>query len=600
MRSMWLRVPALLMVALVVVVASPQQRAHALLRTGAPLVPRAITAGGTLISGGTTVGGIAATSAATISAPVVIAGALTIGALYVGYRHFSGDPIEWWWADGAADPGVEPSEAMITSTGSVIETSRYIAGSMSSSQKIAIELIEEISVTEGQVLFEWTCANGDTGVIGLTGGGTMSRPVGYTQTIETGSTGCFPDTSHEEFLAGQTTWRVYHDMSPGNLAEMTLEPGGVPAFGGDPTATGTLTTTLQCNNGSSIIPRTFESLPYKADEPAPAIPDGSCLEGEKIEDVQVTRAAPGVDPVNFIGGFETATGSPTVPQDFLDEFDAECQRLLSDAMSSLPFDNITDCVAFLTNNYDECVELLAGAAVIPDEDDLCGMVLYPRPFEHEFPRIVTLPCTYDICFDWWNEERPEEKYGCVWENMVTGAYVPLPISECEGLQWQRDVDGNTRTKSPYQEAELPLPGSSPIPNAGCMTRDPDQDGLMTFFIFRGMSCALQWAFVPSEATMTRVTQFGDHAGGKAPVSLVTGASSWFSAFGDLPDDCLELSVPVEGYGSYGIVDACGSHEVTDELTSYRPLLSVAVWGMFLSPLAWWAWRQYAPGSQGEA
>lgn len=438
-----------------------------------------------------------------------------------------------------------------------------------------------------------------------------------------------------------------------------------PAFDGDPLATAVITSTIECTGWDAglgqTVARTVEvdSPPYLPTEPVPMIPEAECAPDERLTDATVTRRVPGtaVDDFVLMDGFEGVTIPDSVPQEWMEEhWDEECDRqaeqvfavaLAAGASESSAAqsaeDHYNDCMDLYLLGYEDCIGMWIGDFG-PDFDPEtpCEVGIFERPEEFPDPIdpivVPPVPCDVLNCNGWWNDPKRDSKYECWWYRPSTGTGIPLPLDQCVAHQWKIDPDsGAIQTLDPNTDdgwspgvrpgtqpqpnpdpSPSPSPGTLPNPNPdgqpdgaprpddGCMSRDVEEGtGWMSRWVFRGVSCALEWAFVPSEATLTEVETTIQTATTKAPFSYMTSVVGWVGDFSDIPTSCLDIG-PVfpEGQGiartELTVIDSCGAHAVTDEVESYRPILTVAVWGFFILPFAWWAWRQYAPGSQGDA
>lgn len=118
------------------------------------------------------------------------------------------------------------------------------------------------------------------------------------------------------------------------------------------------------------------------------------------------------------------------------------------------------------------------------------------------------------------------------------------------------------------------------------------------WVYGPVVCALQWAFVPSQRPLDKVQAAAGDLGGKVPFSYVTGVVGWTDGLDGAGSACFTLDVATPG-GSMQALNSCGGGFI-GELRAHRVLLEAAVWAMFATPLGWWAWRQYAPGSTGVA
>ncbi len=66
---------------------------------------------------------------------------------------------------------------------------------------------------------------------------------------------------------------------------------------------------------------------------------------------------------------------------------------------------------------------------------------------------------------------------------------------------------------------------------------------------------------------------------------------------------MTLSLPLSWFlgRDLVVVDSCDPQSTFMRMMNpVRSLVSIGLWVAVLAPLAWWVWRQYAPGSQGTA
>lgn len=198
----------------------------------------------------------------------------------------------------------------------------------------------------------------------------------------------------------------------------------------------------------------------------------------------------------------------------------------------------------------------------------------------------------DLCSDWTSEPDRDTLYECRFGQYQPGAdgmNMPhvLPLSDCFYLE--RAFDDGTLTQThdgdpdgDTEEAPAPAPDSN---------------------VFRS---ALRWAFAPSETTMSRVHEVRKDAKTRAPFSYMVEVGGAIGGLGTVGNDCWAVSVNLDGPtmgvqgGDHAIIDSCGNNAVWAWFQAQRPFLTVLVWAFFVTPFAWWAWRQYAPGSQGSA
>jgi hypothetical protein len=110
------------------------------------------------------------------------------------------------------------------------------------------------------------------------------------------------------------------------------------------------------------------------------------------------------------------------------------------------------------------------------------------------------------------------------------------------------------------------------------------------------------AFLPTTAG-SDIGVIGADLGAKQPFPEL---GSVVALFGQLaPSDTGCLTVPVHlptvlGGSTLTAFDSCGDDPAVAWLRSHRDLTGALLWLAMAAPLAWWVWRQYAPGSTGSA
>jgi hypothetical protein len=251
----------------------------------------------------------------------------------------------------------------------------------------------------------------------------------------------------------------------------------------------------------------------------------------------------------------------------------------------------------------------ATAAVLPLNE--CQELMWYYNPEHAY-QIVPSPST--VPSPWpqdqpWSPGQPQP-----WPNPVPqpGEYP----STWPGAQPQPNPDLYPQPQPggyPWPGTSTPTnPGSSPGTGTGTVTlpdptpsQDPDNcwAGALSWnpldWVLTPVKCALSWAFVPSEATWTNMQDLGQHAATRVPFSWFADAFGWFEPLQGTGTACLQLSFPVMGE-TVTAIDSCTPGPAEGWIMARRTMLSVVTYGLLVVPLAWWAWRQYAPGSQGMA
>ena len=192
---------------------------------------------------------------------------------------------------------------------------------------------------------------------------------------------------------------------------------------------------------------------------------------------------------------------------------------------------------------------------------------------------------------------PPRPHPCMW-----GGYV-VPADECDpGTDPTRPSPAPSTvptapptgapTEPPYPR---PTPETTPAPEGeGCLgagvTLNP------TTWVFTPVRCALVWAFVPKHSALQRAQDVAGKVGKAAPFSYLTGTVGWVSGLGQA-SQCFTLNVATSD-GPVRVLSTCQPGAFERGLQGHRDLLTVAIYAGFFIPMAWWAWRQYAPGSQG--
>jgi hypothetical protein len=107
--------------------------------------------------------------------------------------------------------------------------------------------------------------------------------------------------------------------------------------------------------------------------------------------------------------------------------------------------------------------------------------------------------------------------------------------------------------------------------------------------------------VPSEAAVEDLGAEGEKIGGRQPFAFINGAAGQLSDLSNPGSSCYAFGVDFpEPLGHIDGPDSCTPDPVTGALQTFRPVLLVAMYVACFAPLAWWAWRTYAPGSTGVA
>ena len=145
-----------------------------------------------------------------------------------------------------------------------------------------------------------------------------------------------------------------------------------------------------------------------------------------------------------------------------------------------------------------------------------------------------------------------------------------------------------------------------VPGVGVTAAGPEAENCMggvgwnpTTWVTVPVKCALSWAFVPSSAPLAQAQATATSLGQAAPFSYVTGTVGWVNDL-DAGSQCFDLDVDRGDAGPLRVLSTCAPGPFEAWLISNRGLMTAALYAAFFVPMAWWAWRQYAPGSQGVA
>lgn len=173
----------------------------------------------------------------------------------------------------------------------------------------------------------------------------------------------------------------------------------------------------------------------------------------------------------------------------------------------------------------------------------------------------------------------------------------LAVDECLALPTEPPPVPVPTVDAPPVPDPVPTPGSE-----GCFAgMSPNPMSWPKALIYSPIKCALVWAFVPSTASSASIAALRADIGNRAPVSwvgdvggFVVGAVSGL----DGAPGCFVFDVDLASLGRFHIIDSCNPADViVKAIRPLRPLLLIAGYLAFLGPLAWWAWKSYAPLSR---
>lgn len=204
-----------------------------------------------------------------------------------------------------------------------------------------------------------------------------------------------------------------------------------------------------------------------------------------------------------------------------------------------------------------------------------------------------------VCANWWTETQQAttgaDQYRC-----QLGATVE-PLAECQVYShaFDQGVYADPRTGQTTSTGTSPDPGTSPQ-DESCPPPFSWSALFNTWWAFKATSCALQEGFEP-KASQAQVQAIADEVKTKAPVVELGSVFAWLAP----PTGgsaCLVWTIPVRFIDkNVPVLNSCDPNDpMVQALTPIRLLLGIVVWVSMFAPLAWWAWKQYAPGSQGVA
>lgn len=191
------------------------------------------------------------------------------------------------------------------------------------------------------------------------------------------------------------------------------------------------------------------------------------------------------------------------------------------------------------------------------------------------------------CLGWMNADDMTQ-FECRW-----GPYV-MPLTDCEPLE-EIDENGGAPKVVPPPPAQAPGTEGDPT-----HVEDGCGSGASWLHPFRsiaaGVACAAEWAFVPSAETKAELEAKAAQAATVVPFSYATDLGTWVGGFATVGHECWTEDLKVPGYEDLRVIDTCSTSGVWGWFTNNRGLVSVLFYLSFGVPLAWWAWKAYAPGT----
>lgn len=267
-------------------------------------------------------------------------------------------------------------------------------------------------------------------------------------------------------------------------------------------------------------------------------------------------------------------------------------------VASLTVEQMTNGAGAVVYNWSLPAEVGAVATAYPD----CAAA---TPCALQLERVTapgattTISCfsAPEACTEWWTETSAgtqaaeDSEYRC--------RYGPhsMPLSDCAVYS----TAFKTGTYADPKTGEAPASTPAPEPADGCPPPFTWTSLVTPWWYFKGMTCALEWAFVPTQTQVT-TQAIATQVQTKTPVPQLVSLAAAMEV-PEVAAACLELSLPLSFVigRDQPFLDSCGwSDPVSQMLRDHRGFLAAAVWVGCAAPLLWWAWRTYAPGATGAA
>lgn len=122
------------------------------------------------------------------------------------------------------------------------------------------------------------------------------------------------------------------------------------------------------------------------------------------------------------------------------------------------------------------------------------------------------------------------------------------------------------------------------------------------FVMKPAECAIVKTIEPDTAHMAKLRTLATDVESRQPVATLKAGVTWVqTAFSGASSGACSLGWTVHFGPPIGDFTVLSCNDpIVGVLRTYRALFEAVVYVAFLGPLAWWAWRTYAPGSQGDA
>lgn len=149
-----------------------------------------------------------------------------------------------------------------------------------------------------------------------------------------------------------------------------------------------------------------------------------------------------------------------------------------------------------------------------------------------------------LCVDWWTDPARADNYECTYGGAVVAVEECSVYSPTFNVATGSEVktSGGTRISDPIHYADPrtgePQAGGDPTPDPEPGSSDcPPPFAWNSLFnpwwYYKGFTCGLEWAFVPSGTEVqTKVQQLNDGLSSHAPFSVIVAVPGIFDSFGD--------------------------------------------------------------------
>jgi hypothetical protein len=190
-----------------------------------------------------------------------------------------------------------------------------------------------------------------------------------------------------------------------------------------------------------------------------------------------------------------------------------------------------------------------------------------------------------------------EDYRCELKTATGSDVTTMPVTACP-TPGAPDDTTDTGTGEP-KDGDIHIDGmvaTSCWPHGWSMLYNPVD------WVMKPAECAIVHTLEPDAAHMAKVNDLASEVESRQPIASLKAAYVWVdTAFSGIESGSCSLGWTVHFPSPIGDVSILScDNPIVGILRSYRSLFEAVVYVAFFAPLAWWAWRTYAPGSTGSA